>query len=41
MLLHYDYIIIETGAGGETTAKVLAETGKSILILEQGKFQFI
>lgn len=38
MLLHYDYIIIGTGAGGGTIAKVLAETGKSILILERGGF---
>ncbi|MBF8456465.1 GMC family oxidoreductase [Kaistella sp. G5-32] len=38
MLLHYDYIIIGTGAGGGTIAKVLADTGKSILILERGGF---
>ena len=38
MQLTYDYIIIGTGADGGTIAKVLAETGKSILILERGGF---
>ena len=38
MQTHFDYIIIGTGAGGGTIAKVLAETGKSILILERGGF---
>ena len=38
MQLHYDYIIIGTGAGGGTIAYTLAESGKSILILERGRF---
>lgn len=38
MQTHYDYIIIGTGAGGGTIAKTLAESGKSILILERGTF---
>jgi choline dehydrogenase-like flavoprotein len=37
MQLHYDYII-GTGAGGGTIAYTLAESGKSILILERGAF---
>lgn len=38
MISVYDYIIIGTGAGGGTIAKVLADSGKSILILERGTF---
>jgi choline dehydrogenase-like flavoprotein len=33
---HFDIIIIGSGAGGATIAAALAETGKSILILERG-----
>jgi choline dehydrogenase-like flavoprotein len=35
---HYDYIIIGTGIGGSVLALKLAETYKSILILERGGF---
>ncbi|MEA5597023.1 GMC family oxidoreductase [Rivularia sp. UHCC 0363] len=35
---NYDVIIIGTGAGGGTLAKVLAASGKKILILERGSF---
>lgn len=38
METHYDYIIIGTGAGGGTIAHTLADSGKSILILERGTF---
>ena len=34
---HYDVIIIGSGAGGGTLASALADTGKSILILERGE----
>ena len=34
----FDIIIIGTGAGGGTLARVLAPTGKKILVLEQGGF---
>ena len=34
----YDVIIIGSGAGGGTMAYTLADTGKKILILEQGTF---
>ncbi len=34
----YDVIIIGTGAGGGTLARVLAASGKKILILERGSF---
>ncbi len=34
----YDVIIIGTGAGGGTLARVLAASGKKILILERGNF---
>lgn len=34
----YDAIIIGTGAGGGTLARVLAASGKKILILERGSF---
>lgn len=36
MTQHYDIIIIGSGAGGGTLAHALADTGKSILILERG-----
>src|SRR6266567_1725699 len=36
--MHYDVIIIGTGAGGGTLAYKLAPTGKKILILERGGF---
>ncbi len=36
MSQHYDVIIIGSGAGGATLANALADTGKSILILERG-----
>ena len=36
--LHYDLIIIGTGAGGGTMAQALAETGARILVLERGDF---
>ena len=36
--MHYDVIIIGTGAGGGTLAYKLAPTGKRILILERGGF---
>ena len=35
-MAHYDVIIVGSGAGGATLAYALAETGKSILILERG-----
>ena len=34
----YDVIIIGTGAGGGTLARVLAPSGKKILVLERGNF---
>jgi len=36
--MHYDFIIIGTGAGGGTIAHQLADSGKKILILERGDF---
>jgi choline dehydrogenase-like flavoprotein len=36
--LHYDIIIIGTGAGGGTLAHRLAPSGKRILMLERGTF---
>ena len=36
--MHYDIIIIGTGAGGGTLAYRLAKSGKQILILERGSF---
>jgi choline dehydrogenase-like flavoprotein len=36
MNTHYDLIIIGSGAGGGTLARHLAQSGKSILILERG-----
>ena len=36
--MHYDVIIIGTGAGGGTLAHRLAPTGKSILLLERGDY---
>lgn len=38
MQTNYDIIIIGTGAGGGTLAYALAETGKSILLLERGDY---
>jgi len=35
---HYDVIIIGSGAGGGTLAHALADSGKSILLLERGDF---
>ena len=37
MTQHYDIIIVGSGAGGATLAYALADTGKSILILERGE----
>jgi len=34
----FDFIIIGTGAGGGTVAKILADAGKTILIIERGDF---
>jgi len=36
--MHYDIIIVGTGAGGGTLAHTLAPSGKRILILERGEF---
>ncbi len=36
--MHYDIIIIGTGAGGGTLAHRLAPSGKKILVLERGSF---
>lgn len=36
--MHYDIVIIGTGAGGGTMAHALAPSGKRILILERGDF---
>ena len=36
--MHYDFIIIGSGAGGGTIASALAPSGKRILILERGDF---
>jgi choline dehydrogenase-like flavoprotein len=36
--MHYDVMIIGTGAGGGTLARKLAPTGKKILILERGNY---
>lgn len=36
--MHYDVIIIGTGAGGGTIASVLARTGKRIALIERGEF---
>lgn len=38
MSLHYDVIIIGSGAGGGTLAWALAPTGKKILLLERGDY---
>jgi choline dehydrogenase-like flavoprotein len=35
-MIHYDVIIIGTGAGGGVAAGVLAEAGKRVLLLERG-----
>ncbi len=37
MASHYDVVIIGSGAGGATLAHSLAQSGKSILILERGE----
>lgn len=37
--MHYDAIVIGTGAGGGTVAALLAEAGKNILVLERGREQ--
>ena len=34
----YDVIIVGTGAGGGTLARMLAPSGKRILLLERGDF---
>ncbi len=34
----FDFIIVGTGAGGGTIAKILADVGKKILIIERGDF---
>ena len=31
-----DYVIVGTGAGGATAARILAETGRSVVMLEEG-----
>ena len=36
--MHYDVIIIGSGAGGGTLAYKLAPSGKRILILERGAY---
>ena len=36
--MHYDIILIGTGAGGGTLARTLAPTGLRILILERGEY---
>ena len=36
--MHYDVIIIGTGAGGGTLAHRLAPSGKRILLLERGEY---
>src|SRR5690348_3858266 len=36
--MHYDLIIIGTGAGGGTLARKLAPSGKRILVLERGDY---
>ncbi|WP_405940065.1 GMC family oxidoreductase [Streptomyces sp. NBC_00726] len=38
MSAHYDVIIIGTGAGGGTLARVLGDAGKHVLLLERGDF---
>src|SRR3990167_8554888 len=37
-MIHYDIIIIGSGAGGGTLAYALASTGKKILVIERGDF---
>jgi choline dehydrogenase-like flavoprotein len=34
--MHYDYIIIGSGAGGSAAAYKLAMAGKQVLLLEKG-----
>lgn len=36
MSIHYDVIIIGSGAGGGTLARHLAPSGKRVLVLERG-----
>ena len=38
MTTKYDVIIVGAGAGGGIVAKVLAESGKKVLLLERGKW---
>lgn len=38
MKMHFDLIVIGTGAGGATLVHSLAATGKKILLLERGEF---
>lgn len=38
MTLHYDVIIIGSGAGGGTLAYALAPTGKRVLLIERGNY---
>jgi choline dehydrogenase-like flavoprotein len=38
-MMHYDAIVIGTGAGGGTVAALLAEAGRSVLLLERGQEQ--
>ena len=35
---HYDYIIVGSGFGGSLSALNLAEKGKSVLVIERGKW---
>jgi len=35
----YDYLIVGSGAGGATLAKELSKKGKTVLILEKGKYE--
>jgi choline dehydrogenase-like flavoprotein len=35
--MHYDAVVIGSGAGGGITAAILAEAGKQVLILERGR----
>ena len=37
MTVHYDIVIIGSGAGGGTVARALADTGARILVLERGE----
>ena len=35
--MHYDYIIIGSGAGGSAAAYRLTKAGKQVLLVEKGK----